>query len=795
MRDTVLCQLSVIVIVYNKEKEIPLILRGFSRQNADNIDWELIIVDDGSSDNTVNRIMECKNSLPLRLVRMPHEGNRQKLRNAGMNMANGNRIAFLDGDIIPGPDYLPVHAAGADDVILMGERNNTEAFIYDSDYQEACRDDIYMLESYPGKADERNPQFWQNNPGSHTHKWRFMHSHNFSVKGSIVKPLGGFNEKLRYWGADDLELGYRFHQKGMHFEYSRKGGGIHLHHPVSMHPDDYYKNLVIFFETYKDTAIELLFIEYKLSPAETLAAYKECKTSYLQELDRTHIASWQGRVLTNSLQIDRCDRVMGIGIYLDNIHDRYDTYLINGQLAGLGLTIFNLILENGINLADQIAIHDETGVAALQLERINAIATGWDLRKEGTFLFVRKGTGPSPLICEFSKESFVDFNMVDFFRSALKQSLSRKALCYYPAVPEANLVPEKFLAVDKSTEECYPQIKTGPVFMFHRIWESYLNDRYKSPVSVYYELSEKGSYDSNDLETINRVYDLVFFNSREEVELFRNCTGNDSPKAHYLPASINLSLFTENPKPYKQETYEVLAVSRYPKYTNGLIDCASAFLSEFPDTMDIHLTFIISKTHRIEYENAYFNTNKNRAFTQWANQKERILQDDIELNPLFQDKRITVIHADLTQEGFVNRLEHVNAYMDLNWQKGLPYLTLWAGLAGADIILGEHNKPYFEECGDDISPIPVQAVSGYLMDYEMNFPIEGNHFERNALRVLYKPRETAVRKTLRALYDDWITGGRFKNYRNNTKMRSAFDAEKNGSRVIEILKRYPQSAP
>jgi glycosyltransferase involved in cell wall biosynthesis len=59
--------------------------------------WELIIVDDGSTDNTVDYICSIQDSR-IRIVAMPHCGNIALLRNIGVQHSSGNWITFLDSD-------------------------------------------------------------------------------------------------------------------------------------------------------------------------------------------------------------------------------------------------------------------------------------------------------------------------------------------------------------------------------------------------------------------------------------------------------------------------------------------------------------------------------------------------------------------------------------------------------------------------------------------------------------------------------------------------------------------------
>lgn len=98
--------ISVIIPVYNLEKYISYAVNSIISQ--DMTDWELIIVDDGSTDNTGQ---VCDTFLQMdRRIRVFHTPNRgvSAARNTGLENSQGRYIAFLDGDDIYSPQGLRV---------------------------------------------------------------------------------------------------------------------------------------------------------------------------------------------------------------------------------------------------------------------------------------------------------------------------------------------------------------------------------------------------------------------------------------------------------------------------------------------------------------------------------------------------------------------------------------------------------------------------------------------------------------------------------------------------------------
>src|SRR5215510_15182639 len=96
----VMALVSVIVPTYNRADTIKRAIRSVRAQTF--TDWELIVVDDGSTDNTVALIEGCDPR--LKLIRQENQGT-AVARNAGLRASEGSYIAFLDSD----DEWLPHH--------------------------------------------------------------------------------------------------------------------------------------------------------------------------------------------------------------------------------------------------------------------------------------------------------------------------------------------------------------------------------------------------------------------------------------------------------------------------------------------------------------------------------------------------------------------------------------------------------------------------------------------------------------------------------------------------------------
>lgn len=92
--------ISVIIPTYNEEENIGLCLT--SLQNQTFKDFEIIIIDDGSTDKTLNIVKSFKR---VRILKQKH-GGPGRARNLGARKARGDILAFVDADMEFDPEYL-----------------------------------------------------------------------------------------------------------------------------------------------------------------------------------------------------------------------------------------------------------------------------------------------------------------------------------------------------------------------------------------------------------------------------------------------------------------------------------------------------------------------------------------------------------------------------------------------------------------------------------------------------------------------------------------------------------------
>ena len=96
-------EFSVVLTTYLHGKYIHAAIESVLEQTFK--DYELIIVDDESPDNTEEEVTKL-NDNRIKYIRQSHSGLPAKTRNTGIRIATGRFIAFLDGDDIWYPEKL-----------------------------------------------------------------------------------------------------------------------------------------------------------------------------------------------------------------------------------------------------------------------------------------------------------------------------------------------------------------------------------------------------------------------------------------------------------------------------------------------------------------------------------------------------------------------------------------------------------------------------------------------------------------------------------------------------------------
>lgn len=143
-----MAKVSVIIPMYNSEKYIKNTINSVIEQTFN--DWELIVVDDGSSDNSIE-VAKSFNDERIRLIESLN-GGASSARNIGIDNASGEYITFLDSDDLYDRNYLEkLFRFNNYDLVVCGIKriinDKTEAFCAEFTYNNIPNNILDIIQS------------------------------------------------------------------------------------------------------------------------------------------------------------------------------------------------------------------------------------------------------------------------------------------------------------------------------------------------------------------------------------------------------------------------------------------------------------------------------------------------------------------------------------------------------------------------------------------------------------------------------------------------------------------------
>jgi GT2 family glycosyltransferase len=231
-------RISVIVPTYNRCEQLRLTLESLATQRFPTEEFEVVVSDDGSSDATAEMVRSFTGRLRLRYRFQEDRGFRTATaRNAGARLAASPVLAFLDAGTLAGPDFVRGHLAARPAgcrpraVVgycygygLPGEVPGLAAALEELAPAQVAQ----RYGSDPSFMDLRHEVFEQAcfDLGEFAAPWCLFWAMNCSVEAEAFWLVGGFDERFRSWGGEDIELGYRLFQAHHHFVVSREAWSI-----------------------------------------------------------------------------------------------------------------------------------------------------------------------------------------------------------------------------------------------------------------------------------------------------------------------------------------------------------------------------------------------------------------------------------------------------------------------------------------------------------------------------------------------------------------------------------------
>ncbi len=215
-----LFSIGIVIPTYNRVDALMVCLQHLEQQTMS--DFEVVVVDDGSSDQTSERIahFQQKTSLRLLYVRQPN-GGPARARNRGVSMLHAPICLFIGDDIFASPDFVAVH------LVLHQQRPELQvAGLGLTQWSEAGQEVTRFMRWLDASGTQFSYCDLLN--GSHP-DWRHFYTSNLSVKTELLT-VYPFNEEFPNAAFEDMELGYRIQsQHGLELVFTPDAIAYHLH--------------------------------------------------------------------------------------------------------------------------------------------------------------------------------------------------------------------------------------------------------------------------------------------------------------------------------------------------------------------------------------------------------------------------------------------------------------------------------------------------------------------------------------------------------------------------------------
>lgn len=194
---------TVVVATRNRAARLRALLHSLARQNG--VDYEVVVVDDGSTDDTPQVLAEAA----VRAIRHESPLGPAAARNAGWRAARAPLVAFVDDDCVAEPGWLAgllaAHRA-APDAVIQGRTEPNPA-------------EVHKHSAFSRSMLVDGPNNW-------------FQTCNIAYPRELLERLGGFDETFRYPAGEDTDLAWRAKRAGAPTRFEGRARVLHAVHTL-----------------------------------------------------------------------------------------------------------------------------------------------------------------------------------------------------------------------------------------------------------------------------------------------------------------------------------------------------------------------------------------------------------------------------------------------------------------------------------------------------------------------------------------------------------------------------------
>ena len=206
---------SVVIPTYNRKLILEKCLKALEKQKLENIigDYEIVVVDDGSTDGTPSWIKNNTNIFPHVVLYEQEHGGPALARNLGVMKSKYEIIIFIDSDLVVLDNFLVSHV---NKLISSWEKNNKKCFTYGS---------VINTSNFKNPDDEKYKLT--------DVSFAYFATGNVAISRDLLLNVGLFDTSFSLYGWEDLELGERLKQIGTKLIRCPEAVGFHWHPPFN----------------------------------------------------------------------------------------------------------------------------------------------------------------------------------------------------------------------------------------------------------------------------------------------------------------------------------------------------------------------------------------------------------------------------------------------------------------------------------------------------------------------------------------------------------------------------------
>lgn len=236
-------KISVVVPTYNREELLKETLRSLSSQSIPKSEYEVIVVDDGSTDETNELVREYESKMDVTYIFQEDLGFRVSMaRNKGIKAAKYEVILLLDSGIVAPGTLLESHlekyeTSNCDSLIGFSyafnefevkDANRIKKLYFSNDINTSFE----IVSQNPDWLDCRYSYLKDKYLLFQQSKCKFMlyWTCHISVKRSVALAVGLFDEHFNKWGGEDVEFGLRVEKSGYSIDLIFDPLVLHLPH-------------------------------------------------------------------------------------------------------------------------------------------------------------------------------------------------------------------------------------------------------------------------------------------------------------------------------------------------------------------------------------------------------------------------------------------------------------------------------------------------------------------------------------------------------------------------------------